>query len=463
MIEAPFDVDLFVIGGGSGGVRAARIASGHGARVALAEEFRLGGTCVIRGCVPKKIYVYASRFADAFRDAAAFGWDVQPARFDWQRLVRAKEAEITRLSGLYGQTLEKAGVKVYDQRARVAGPQHVELADGRRMAARHILLATGGTPEHRPAVPGLELAITSNEIFDLPVFPKRMLVIGAGYVALEFASAFVRLGSVVTVAFRGEQILRGFDRDMREGLAAALGEAGMTLRPGCSLSGIVQDAGGLTATLTDGSTLAVDQVLIATGRRPHTAGLGLEQQGVILDESGAVVVDGFSCSSVPTIHAVGDVTNRVNLTPVAIREGHALADTLFGDRPTAVDHANVASAVFTTPEIGTVGLTEEEARQSTDVVDIYQTSFRPLNATVSGNGPRTTMKIVVDGQSDRVLGVHVLGEGAGEMAQLLGIAVRLRATKADFDATVAVHPTAAEELVTLRTRTARHLRQPALA
>lgn len=463
MIEARYDVDLFVIGGGSGGVRAARIASGHGARVALAEEFRLGGTCVIRGCVPKKIYVYASRFADAFRDAAAFGWTVEPPRFDWSRLVRAKEAEITRLSGLYGQTLEKAGVTVHAQRARVVGPQHVELADGRRLAARHILVATGGTPELRPAVPGLELAITSNEIFDLPVFPRRMLVVGAGYVALEFAAAFARLGAAVTVAFRGEQVLRGFDDDMREGLAVALTEAGLMLRPGCALCGIVRGADGLAATLTDGSTLEVDQVLIATGRRPHTAGLGLEHQGVLLDGVGAVVVDGFSCSSVPTIHAVGDVTNRVNLTPVAIREGHALADTLFGDRPTAVDHAGVASAVFTTPELGTVGLTEGEARQSIDVVDIYRTSFRPLNATVSGDGARMTMKIVVDGQTDRVLGVHVLGEGAGEMAQLLGIAVRMRATKADFDATVAVHPTAAEELVTLRTRTARHLRHPAPA
>ena len=309
----------------------------------------------------------------------------------------------------------------------------------------------------------MELAITSNEIFDLPVFPKRLLAIGAGYVAVEFAAAFRRLGSTVTVAFRGEQILRGFDADMREGLAAALTEVGLVLKPGCSLCGIARASGGLVATMTDGTAIEVDQVLVATGRRPHTQDLGLEHQGVLLDRSGAVVVDGFSSSSVPTIHAVGDVTNRVNLTPVAIREGHALADTLFGDRPTAVDHADVASAVFTTPEIGTVGLTEEEARQSTDIIDIYRTSFRPLNATISGHGARTTMKIVVDGGTDRVLGVHVLGEGAGEMAQLLGIAVRMRATKADFDATLAVHPTAAEELVTMRTRTARHLRHPALA
>lgn len=454
-------VDLFVIGAGSGGVRAARIAAGYGAKVAVAEEFRIGGTCVIRGCVPKKIYAYASRFADAFRDAAAFGWQVERPHFDWPRLVAAKEREITRLSGLYRDNLRKAGATLYEERARIVGPHQVELAGGRRFAAKHILVATGGTPEHRPAVPGLGLAISSDQIFDLPVFPRRLLVVGAGYVALEFASIFVRLGAAVTVAFRGEQILRGFDDDMRAGLATQITGAGVDLRPETRLTAITRDNGALAASLSDGSTVAADQVLVATGRRPSTRGLGLDTVGVELDANGAIRVDGFSCSSVSSIHAVGDVTNRVNLTPVAIREGHALADTLFGGKPTSVDHAGIATAVFTTPEIGTVGLSEAEARAAHDVVDIYKTSFRPLRSTISAGDGRTVMKIVVDGQTDRVLGVHILGDDAGEMAQLLGIAVRMGATKADFDGTMAVHPTAAEELVTLRTRTARHLRATA--
>ncbi len=451
-------VDLFVIGAGSGGTRAARIAAGHGARVALAEDRRYGGTCVIRGCVPKKIMAYASRFRDAFAEAEAFGWSRVDPSFDWPRLVAAKEREISRLSDLYRANLSKAGVALHDARARLDGPHAVVLSDGRRIEARHILVATGGEPHHRPAVPGCELAISSDEIFDLPVFPKRLLAVGAGYVALEFASIFTRLGSEVTVAFRGEQILRGFDRDMRDGLAAALEAAGVRLRPGTTVDGIARTGEGLAARLGDGSTVVADQVLLATGRRPKTRGLGLEEAGVALDRDGAVIVDGFSRSSVPSVFAVGDVTNRLNLTPVAIREGHALADTLFANRPTPVSRDAVATAVFTTPEIGTVGLAEEEARAAHDVVDVYKTSFRPLKATVSGHETRTVMKIVVDGATDRVLGVHVLGEDAGEMAQLLGIAVRMGATKADFDATMAVHPTAAEELVTMRTRTARHLR-----
>ena len=464
MTNPVYDVDLFVIGGGSGGVRAARIASGHGARVALAEEFRLGGTCVIRGCVPKKIYVYAGRFADAFRDAPAFGWSLDaPPRFDWPRLVAAKEREITRLSGLYGDTLGKAGVTVHPVRATVFDAHAVELADGRRVTARHILVATGGTPELRPPVPGLEHAISSDQIFDLPVFPRRLLAIGAGYIALEFASALAHLGSAVTVAFRGEKVLRGFDDDLRDALTGELEAGGITLRPGLSLRGIEKTDEVLRATLSDGSVLEVDQVLVATGRRPHTRDLGLEAAGVALDEKGSVKVNAFSTSSVPSIHAVGDVTDRLNLTPIAIREGHLLADTLFGGRPATVDHGDVATAVFTTPELGTVGLTEAEARARFAVVDIYKTSFRPLSATVSGSNTRMVMKIVVDGTSDRVLGVHVLGEGAGEMAQLLGVAVKMKATKADFDDTVAVHPTAAEELVTLRTRTARHLREAVAA
>ncbi len=453
------DVDLFVIGAGSGGTRAARIAAGYGAKVAVAEDFRIGGTCVIRGCVPKKIYVHASRFADDFADAEAFGWTRPQAEFDWPRLVAAKEREITRLSGLYGSNLEKAGATIHQSRARIEGPNHVVLDNGRRFAAKYIVVATGGSPEHRPIVPGCELAINSNDIFDLPVFPKRLLMIGAGYVALEFASIFVRLGSAVTLAFRGQKILRGFDHDMQDGLTHELTAAGVKFRPGISLLGLERADDSLAAHLSDGTTQIVDQVLLATGRRPATRELGLEKVGVELEEDGSVKVDGFSRSSVPSIFAIGDVTNRVNLTPVAIREGHALADTLFGGRPTPVTHHAIATAVFTTPEIGTVGMTEEEARGCCDVVDIYKTSFRPMRATISGHPGRTVMKIVVDGASDRVLGVHVLGTDAGEMAQLLGIAVKMGATKSDFDATMAVHPTAAEELVTMRTRTARHLRE----
>ncbi len=452
-------VDFFVIGAGSGGTRAARIAAGHGARVALAEDGRYGGTCVIRGCVPKKIMAYASRFADAFAEAEAFGWSRPETVFDWNRLVAAKEREITRLSGLYRANLEKAGVTLHQARARLDGPNSVVLDDGRRIEAEHILIATGGEPNHRPAVPGCDLAISSDEIFDLPVFPKRLLAVGAGYVALEFASIFTRLGSDVTVAFRGERILRGFDRDMQDGLAGALAAAGVRLLPNTTLEAIERGPDGLAARLSNGSTVTADQVLLATGRRPKTRGLGLEEAGVKLDPDGAVEVDGFSRSSVPSVFAVGDVTNRLNLTPVAIREGHALADTLFAGKPTPVSHDAVATAVFTTPEIGTVGLSEAQARADHDVVDIYRAAFRPLKATVSGHEGRTIMKIVVDGATDRVLGVHVLGEDAGEMAQLLGIAVKMGATKSDFDATMAVHPTAAEELVTMRTRTARYLRE----
>lgn len=452
---AGFDVDLFVIGGGSGGVRAARIAAGHGARVALAEDYRLGGTCVIRGCVPKKLYAYASRFADDFTDAEGFGWTVPKPEFSWGKLVAAKEAEVTRLSGIYRSLLERSGVAIHACRATVADPNHVKLATGAPVSARHILVATGGRPEFRPHIPGIDLAISSNEIFDLPVFPRRLLAIGAGYIALEFASVFARLGSAVTVAFRGEQILRGFDGDMQTGLKVELEHAGIAIRPQTLPLTIERGSDGLRVALSDGSTLEVDQVLVATGRYPNTHELGLEDAGVELEADGEVVVDRFSTTRVPSIHAVGDVTNRVNLTPVAVREGHALADTLFGGRPTAVDHVNVASAVFTTPEIGTVGLTEEQARAQFGIVDIYKTSFRPMKAILSGRDERTIMKIVVDGTTDRVLGVHILGHEAGEMAQLVGIAVHMGAKKADFDATMAVHPTAAEELVTLRTRTAR--------
>jgi len=456
-----FDLDLFVIGGGSGGVRAARIAATHGAKVMIAEEFRMGGTCVIRGCVPKKLYVYASRFADDFADAAGFGWTLpEKPVFHWPTLVAAKEKEITRLSAIYGTNLAKAGVEIVQDRAEILDPHTIVLKkDGRRITAKMILVATGATPVLEPAVPGVEHAISSNELFDLVDFPQRLLVIGGGYIAVEFASLFVRLGSKVSLAFRADNVLRGFDEDVRNGLRVELQHAGIDILASTLPTHIDKKADGLHVAFADGQTRIFDQILLATGRRPHTHGLGLEAAGVAMDGVGAIKVDAFSRTNVSSIFAVGDVTNRINLTPVAIREGHAFADTQFGGKSVAVDHSDVATAVFTTPEIGTVGLGESEARRSFNIVDIYQASFRPMKGTLSGRAEKTLMKIIVDGETDRVLGVHILGHEAGEMAQLLGIAVKLKAKKADFDSTMAVHPTAAEELVTLRNRTARYLRE----
>ena len=451
-------VDFFVIGAGSGGVRAGRIAAQHGAKVLVAEDSRIGGTCVIRGCVPKKFYVYASRFADDFEDAKGFGWTLGATRFDWPDLVAAKEKEVTRLSGLYRTNLEKAGAAFVETRAVVEGPSAVRLGDGRRVEARHILVATGSHPTLHPDIPGLEFGITSNEIFDLKTFPRRLLVLGAGYIGLEFASIFARLGAEVTVAFRGDEILTGFDDDMRAGLAEALRHAGVTLLPRTLPKALRWADGAVEVAMPDGTSPVFDQVLIATGRRPNTRGLGLAEAGVGLDRTGAVAVDAFGSSSVPSIHAVGDVTDRVNLTPVAVREGQALADTLFGGRPTAVDRDDVASAVFCTPEIGSVGLTEAEARRRFALVDVFKASFKPLKAALSGRQEKVIIKLVVDGTSDRVLGVHILGPDAGEMIQMCAIAVKMKASKADFDATMAVHPTMAEEIVTLRTRSARHVR-----
>jgi len=454
-----YETDLFVIGAGSGGVRAARIAAGHGAKAVIAEEFRIGGTCVIRGCVPKKLYVYASRFAEDFANAETFGWRLpKPAEFDWRKLVAAKEGEITRLSRIYEANLHKAGVEVFEERAEVVGPHEVRLVkSGQVVTAKHILIATGASPSMFPVLPGLEHAISSNEIFDLENFPRRLAVVGGGYIAVEFASIFARLGANVTLLFRASNILRGFDDTMRDGLRDALAHAGLDQRFGVLPTEIHKTELGLRVKLSDDSDLDVDQVLVATGRAPHTKGLGLEQAGVALDGHGAVKVDAFNTSTIPSIHAVGDVTNRVNLTPVAIKEGHTLADRLFGPGADTVSYDWIPTAVFTTPEIGTVGLTEAQAREKYHCVDIYQTSFRPMKVSLSDRQERTIMKIVVDGDSDRVLGVHILGDDAGEMAQLLAISLRLGAKKADFDATMALHPSAAEELVTLRTRTARYV------
>ena len=444
------DVDLFVIGAGSGGVRAARVAAQYGARVAIAEEYRIGGACVIRGCVPKKLLVYASRFPDAFEDSAGFGWTLPGApTFSWPDLIAAKDREIARLSGLYEQNLARAGVAIHRERAVIAGPNEVRLASGRTIAADKILVATGGAPA-RGDFPGAELTISSNEAFDLKRLPEKIVIAGGGYIAVEFAGIFSGLGAEVTLIHRGDKLLRGFDEDLRDEVAEGLKKRGVTLRLGDRIAAVEAGEGGLKRVRTDGgASLEAGEVMLAIGRGALVDGLGLDAAGVARDRRGAIAVDGNSRTNIPSIYAVGDVTDRLNLTPVAIREGHAFADTAFGDRPTTVDHSNVPTAVFATPEIATVGLTESEARARGEV-DIYKTRFRPMKATLSGRDEKALMKIVVDAATDRVLGVHVAGEDAAEMIQLAAVAVKMGATKADFDGTVALHPSAAEELVTLR-------------
>lgn len=444
-----FDYDLFVIGGGSGGVRAARIASTHGARVGIAEEYRYGGTCVIRGCVPKKLMVYASLYSEHFDDAEGFGWSVGERSFDWARFRIAMDSELDRLENAYIRNLEAAGVEVIRSRATIADPHSVRLeADGRVVSAKHILVATGGTPVIAD-IEGFEHTITSNEIFKLDEQPRRIAIIGGGYIASEFACIMNGLGSEVTQIYRGPMILRGFDDEVRAHVMEEARGKGVDIRCNSIVSSIRKEGNSLTVTLGDGEEIEVDQVLAAIGRYPYTKGLGLEEAGVRLGEFGKVEVDEWSQTNVPSIYAVGDVTDRIALTPVAIREGHAFADTVFGARPSKADHALVPTAVFTQPEIGTVGLTEEEARASHDIT-VYAANFRPMQATLSGRNERMLMKLIVEKESERVLGVHIVGHGAAEMIQMVGIAVKMGATKADFDRTVAVHPTAAEELVTMR-------------
>ncbi|MFD1704474.1 glutathione-disulfide reductase [Methylopila henanensis] len=446
-----YDVDLFVIGAGSGGVRAARIASQHGAKVAIAEEYRIGGTCVIRGCVPKKLLVYASRFADEFEDAAGFGWTVPEPTFSWPALIAAKDREIARLSAIYEANLVKAGVAIHRQRATIAGPNAVALADGSTVTAGTILIATGGAPA-KGVFPGAELAISSNEAFDLPALPASIVIVGGGYIAIEFAGVFAGLGSCVTLIHRGAKLLRGFDEDVRDEVAAGLARRGVELVLEDEIVGI-EAVGNVRRVLTNaGRAIEAEQVMLAIGRGPLVDNLGLDATHVMRDHAGAVMVDVTARTNVPSIYAVGDVTNRVNLTPVAIREGHAFADTVFGNAPTLVDYADIPTAVFATPEVGVVGLTEAEARERGGEVDIYKARFRPMKATLSGRDEKVLMKIVVDAATDRVLGVHIVGEAAAEMIQLAAVAVKMGATKAQFDATVALHPTAAEELVTLRTK-----------
>ena len=445
-----FDYDLFVIGAGSGGVRAARIAAKHGAKVAVAEEHRVGGTCVIRGCVPKKLLVYASKFAEEFEDAIGFGWTTKGVSFDWSTLIDNKDKEIDRLNAAYIRNLNAAGAELISERATLLDKNTVQLASGRKVTAKYILIATGAAPFVPRHFPGHEMAITSNEAFHLERLPRRMVIVGGGYIAVEFAGIFNGLGVETALVYRGEQILRGFDDDLRRHLADEMKKKGIEILTKIDVDRIERSGDGVRVTLSDGTLIGAGQIMFATGRIPNTQGLGLENVGIETNMLGAVPVNEFSQSMVENIYAVGDVTNRVNLTPVAIREGHAFADTVFGNAPRKVDHSLVPSAVFSQPELGTVGLTEEQARAKHAKIDIYKTSFRAMKHTLSGRDERVLMKLVVDGETDKVLGCHIAGEAAGEMAQLLGIALTCGATKAQFDATLAVHPTASEELVTMR-------------
>ena len=444
-----FDYDLFVIGGGSGGVRAARIAASEGgARVGLAEESRMGGTCIIRGCVPKKLMVFASEYPGEVEDAAAYGWRVRNDGFDWSRFRESLETELNRLENAYRATLRASGVTIHDSRAVLEDAHTVRLATGEILTAKHLLIATGGWP-FLPDIPGANLAVTSNEMFHLPSLPKRALVVGGGYIASEFACILHGLGVAVAMSYRGIQILRGFDDEARGLVAGSMEARGISIRCGVDVLRLDKTASGIVASASDGSTAEYDLVLYATGRRPNSTGLGLEALGVALGAQGEIVVDGWSQTAVPSIYAVGDVTNRLNLTPVAIREGHAFADTVFGGKPWQADHRDVPSAIFTQPELGTVGLSEEAAR-ALGPVDIYSTSFRPMKTAFAGRQDRVLMKLVVDQPTRRVLGCHIVGPGAGELIQIVGIAVKMGATKEDFDRTVAVHPTMSEELVTMR-------------
>jgi len=459
---AEFDVDLFVIGGGSGGVRAARIAAGHGAKVMVAEEYRMGGTCVIRGCVPKKLFVIGSHVHQEIEDAAGFGWTIPAPSFDWPTLIANKDKEIARLEAAYTANVEKSGAEIVKTRAVLEDAHTLRLLDGKTVTARYILIATGGAPNHGTMIPGIEHVISSNEAFHLEALPKRILIQGGGYIALEFAGIFAGFGSDVTVVYRGDNILRGFDDDVRTHLRGELEKQGITILTGCTVKRVDKHGKDFTSHLSNGSSIASDQVMFAIGRHPNVANLGLEEAGVAINpHNGGIAVDGWSKSSVPNIYAIGDVTHRHNLTPVAIREGHAFADTVFGKRPVQVDHATIPTAVFSQPEVGTVGLTEAEARAEFNVVEIFKTSFRPIKATMSGRDTRVLMKLVVDGQTDRVLGCHIVGDSAAETIQAVAIAIKMKATKADFDATIALHPTAAEELVTMRTPSARYVREAA--
>jgi glutathione reductase (NADPH) len=445
-----YDFDLFVIGAGSGGVRASRIAASHGAKVAVAEEYRVGGTCVIRGCVPKKLLVYGSHFAEDLADAKRFGWDTEGATFDWPTLRDNVAAEVDRLEGLYGQTLSSNKVQLFDQRAEITGPNSVKLADGATVTAGIILIATGAWPAI-PPIPGADLGITSNEVFHLAELPKRAVIAGAGYIANEFAGIFNELGVDVTLASRGDKMLRSYDQEIVEKLLGISREKGIDVRLNFPfLSVTKQPDGSLLVDGGDAGMIETDLVLWAIGRVPKVMGLGLETAGVAHDKDGAIIVDDYNRSNVPSIYAVGDVTNRVQLTPVAIREGHAFADSVFGNNPRTIDYASIPTAVFSNPPISGVGLTEEEARAQLEDVKIYKSDFRAMKNVLAGRNERSLYKMVVDGATDKVVGLHLIGPDSAEILQAAAIAVKAGLTKQDFDDTVALHPSMAEELVLMR-------------
>jgi len=444
------EFDLFVIGAGSGGVRAARFSASRGARVAVAEDRYLGGTCVNVGCIPKKLFVYASHFRAEMEDAASgFGWTVGPSSFDWPTLRDNKTREIERLNGVHEGLLRNAGVRHVEGRATIIDPHTVEV-EGKRYSAENILVASGGWPTV-PEIPGAELAITSNEVFYLDELPRKAIIVGGGYIAVEFACIFQGLGVDVTELYRGPLFLRGFDGDVRRHLAEQIRGRGIDLRFDTNVTAIKKTESGIRATLTDGSKLDADLILFATGRHPNTANLGLEEAGVEFGKAGAIAVDEYSRTNIPSIWAIGDVTNRINLTPVALHEGVCLSETLFNDNPRAPDHEYVPAAVFSQPPVGTVGLTEEEAREKFGAIEVYRSTFRALKHTLTNGKERTMMKLIVDRASDRVVGLHMVGPEAGEIVQGFAVAIKAGATKADFDATIGIHPTSAEEFVTMRT------------
>jgi len=448
---AQYDYDLFVIGAGSGGVRAARMAALSGARVAIAEEHRVGGTCVIRGCIPKKFMVYASEFSQSFKTAEGYGWSMGEATFDWKRFLEAKDIEVARLSGLYVTNLRNAGADLVHARAELTDAHTVSLpGKGETVTTEKILIATGGWPALPKDLPGIEHAITSNEAFHLDALPRRILIAGGGYIAVEFAGIFNGLGVETTLVYRGPNILRGFDDDVRAHLAGEIERRGVKIILGCEHTALEKTTTGIMNRLADGPAVETDVVLFATGRAPNTKGIGLESAGVAINARGAVVVDDYSRTNVANIWAVGDVTDRINLTPVAIREGAAFAETEFGANPTRFDHQGVASAVFSQPPIGSVGMSEAAARHGGRKIDIYRSVFRPMKSTFYGGEDRMLVKLVVDEETGRVLGCHIVGPDAPEMIQMAAIAVRLGVTKVQWDETCAVHPTAAEELVTMR-------------
>ena len=444
-----FDYDLFVIGAGSGGVRAGRLAAASGARVAVAEEYRVGGTCVIRGCVPKKFMVYASEFPHYAHIAEGYGWSASGATFDWTCFREAKDREIARLSGLYVANLTRSGAEILEGRAVLTGPNSLEVEGRGAITAERILVATGGRPWKPEDLPGADLAITSEDAFDLPALPERMVIVGGGFIAVEFAGIFNGLGVDVTLVYRGEQILRGFDEDIRSHVAAEIQRRGVKLILGAHPVALSGASGALECRLSDGQVLAAGEVMLATGRKPHTGGLGLEAAGVETGPNGEIRVDAWSRSSTPSVWAVGDVTDRINLTPVAIREGAAFARTEFYGQPTRFDHEAVASAVFSQPPVGTVGLTETEARAAYPNIDIYRSRFRPMKETFYGGQEQALVKLVVDADSQRMLGCHVVGPDAPEIIQMAAVPIKLGVTKAQWDSACAVHPTLAEELVTL--------------